>query len=269
MIRRIAVTALVLATASLALSTPASAQIRVADRLRPKLALHGPDAGGGNPTPVNNRGWAMGRKGFPVPASEQGLVIPHWVGSFNYQGTTFPFVQVGTDPSLGLTSTIPTVIIPYRVHFLSDDTVLDASEDLIDGVTPVEGVLASPLFQPVPFAAGKTQIGNTQFADAMARANYWSIHSDKGDGYHVLLSPPKVLPTVDIDVPADKGYTVPDSVNGAPIGIVDFEWMWNTMADVMIQKGITPDTLPIHLFSTVAMRFLDGGEALGYHWAVV
>src|SRR5262249_50048623 len=161
-------------------------------------------------------------------------------GSFNYQGTVYATTVLGTDPSLGQTTVIPTVIVPYRLVF-ADGNVLDASTDLIDGVTPVSGILNSPIFQNVAWNSGPTQLGVTQWSDAVMRANYWGTHSDQGQGYHVRLSTPKVLPAVVIHVPTDKGFTRVDQF-GHRFGAIDFEWMDITLENETVALGITPDT---------------------------
>ena len=247
------------------LSALAPAQIRLMDRAQhqPQPALPLPQRG------FQGRDFKIGRhpgnKNAPfIPG--QGLMVPHWTSSFKYQGDSFVTTVVGTDPALGQTTVIPTVIIPYRLIF-ADGTVFDASTDLVDGVTPVNGVLNSPLFQTVPWNAGPTQLGTTQFGDAIQRADFWSIHSDQGQGYHVLLSTPTVVPVVVINVPADQGFTKLDASNKR-FGVVDFQWMVDLTVNATTALGINPQTLPIHLFSYVAAEDLGGSVASGFHYAV-
>src|ERR1700758_679697 len=45
----------------------------------------------------------------PGPAHDQALAMPHWTSSFTSQGTTYPFTVIGSDPSKGTSTTIPTV----------------------------------------------------------------------------------------------------------------------------------------------------------------
>ncbi len=142
---------------------------------------------------------------------DAGLVLPHWTGSFKWQGITFPYAVVGTDPAFGQTTTIQTYVIPYRFVF-PDGTVLNASSDLINGVTPLQGVMSSPIFQPAPFNAGSTSLGLTQWSDAVMHAEFWD-RIPETDGYHVLLAP-TVLPTVTVNVPAGIGVTAVDSGSG-------------------------------------------------------
>ena len=259
------VRSLAIAASTFFFTALAPGQIRLMDRarLQPKRAVPLPQRGflGQN----FRTGKHVARKDGPFLPG-QGLTLPHWTTSFNYQGTTFATTVLGTDPSFGQTTVIPTVIIPYRLVF-ADGTVLDASTDLVDGVTPVDGVRNSPIFQSVPWNSGPTQLGTTQWGDAVLRANFWSIHSDSGQGYHVLLSAPVVEPLVVINVPAEFGVTVPDA-SGKRLGIVDSEWLDNLVVNETIALGVTPQTLPIHLFSNVGAVDLSGGGTFGFHWAV-
>jgi len=194
-----------------------------------------------------------------------GLVLPHWVGSFTTQGTTYPYAVVGADPALGQTTTIPTVVIPYRL-VLSDGTVLDASSDAIDGTTALDGVMSSPVFHDAPFSAGSTSLGVTQWGDAVLRAEFWG-RRPASDGYHVLLSP-TVQPTVTLNVPADKGYSILDTGSGRMVGLIDSAWADSALTSTMVNEGVTPDKLAVNLFSEVILYGLIGASSSGYHSAL-
>jgi probable HAF family extracellular repeat protein len=253
------------AVAALFFSALAPAQIRLIDRarLQPGPAVPLPQRGflGKN----FNAGRHLSRKTGPFLPG-QGLALPHWTSSFNYRGTTFATTALGTEPSLGQTTVIPTVIVPYRLVF-ADGTVLDATTDVVDGVTPVDGVRNSPIFQKIPWNSGPTQLGTTQWGDAVLRANFWSIHSDSGQGYHVLLSAPSVAPVVVINVPPDRGITLLDPSNNR-FGVVDFEWLADLTANETFALGIGPQQLPIHLFSSLRAQDLSGGTSGGFHWSI-
>lgn len=200
----------------------------------------------------------------PAPIRDQALAMPHWTSSFTSQGVTYPFTVIGADPSKGTSTTIPTVIVPYRLIF-PDGGVFDATTDLVDGVTPLAGVVNSPIFQPVPWTMGPTQVGTTQFGDAMMRANFWSYIPGNRSGYHVLLAAPQILPVQVINVPVGEGYTTVDT-GGVKVGVVDFAWLAETTVAATTNLGIPPQTLSIHLMSAVDGVDLDGGGALGFHW---
>ncbi len=200
----------------------------------------------------------------PSPAHDAGLVMPHWTSSFESGGSQYAFSVIGTNPSQGGTTTIQTVIVPYRL-VMPDGGIFDASTDLIDGVTPVAGVVNSPLFKSVPWSAGNTSLGVTQWGDAVMRANFWSlIHGDRSD-YHVLLSQPVVLPVQVIEVPSGFGITTVDS-RGTRLGVVDLGWLTDTTTNLTVALNLPPQVLSIHLVSAVETADLNGGGSLGYHF---
>src|SRR6185503_9445249 len=106
---------------------------------------------------------------------------------------------------------IPTALIPIRFVF-ADGNVFDATTDIVNGLTPIQGIINSPIFQNYDFnsnqgnyyfggTAPAVKVGNTQYGDAFQRANFWDTVSTRAPNYHVLLSQPTVLPTQTINVP--------------------------------------------------------------------
>jgi hypothetical protein len=194
---------------------------------------------------------------------DSALAMPHWTSIVTTDGVQYPFTVIGSNPSQDTTTTISTVIVPYRLVF-PDGGVFDATTDLIDGVTPLAGVVNSPLFKPVPWNAGPTQVGTTQFGDAMMRANFWSLIPGNRSGYHVLLSAPQILPVQVVNVPDGYGVTTVD-YRGVRVGAVDFGWLADTTASMTVSLGIPPQSLAIHLMSAVEGVDLAGGGSLGFH----
>jgi hypothetical protein len=188
------------------------------------------------------------------------LAMPSWNSQYVRDGVSYPTTVIGTDPALGQTTTIPTVIFAYRLQ-LADGRVFDASSDVIDGVTPVQGVLASPIFQNAPWRVGGTSLGTTQWGDAVMHANFWGRMSA---GYHVLLGTPTVIP-ITVDVPAADGYAITDPLSGVVKALIDFDWLFNLNYQVTLAYGIPPTTLPIHLFSQVTGGAYGYEVAAGYH----
>jgi hypothetical protein len=189
------------------------------------------------------------------------LAMPSFSTAYVRDGISFPLAVIGLDPAHGLTTTIPTVIFAYRLQ-LADGTVFDASSDVIDGVTPVQGVLASPIFNPTPWTAGGVSLGVTQWGDAVMRANFWGR---KADGYHVLLGMPTVIP-ITVDVPAAFGFSVVDPKSGEREAAIDAEWLFNLVIQVtQSPPGVPPTTLPIHLFSQVETAAFGHAISLGFH----
>src|SRR5262245_61281274 len=79
------------------------------------------------------------------------ITIPHWSDSFTYNGLVYKYTMVGTDPKRGsATTVIPTVLIPTRFVF-ADGNVFDATTDIVNGQTPIQGIINSPLFKNYDF----------------------------------------------------------------------------------------------------------------------
>jgi hypothetical protein len=123
-----------------------------------------------------------------IPATSK--TVPHWTSSFTYQGVTYPFTMVGTNPANGsATTTVNVAIIPIDFVF-SDGASLDAG-------TKVSNVLSSPNFKDATYTSG-----TTQFGDAVQRAEFWPHVATNSPNWHTLLSStPAVYPTEVIQVP--------------------------------------------------------------------
>jgi hypothetical protein len=126
---------------------------------------------------------------------------------------------------------IPTVLIPLRFVF-ADGNVFDASTDIIDGQTAIQGFVNSPIFQNYNFnnnqgtyffggMAGLVKVGNTQYGDAFQRANFWDSVSTRAPNYHVLLGQPTVLPTQTINVPNGSFSYYLNPFSGQLVPLVD------------------------------------------------
>jgi len=189
------------------------------------------------------------------------LAMPTFNTAYVRDGVSFPLTVIGTDPAQGLTTTIQTVIFAWRVR-LADGTVFDAASDVIDGVTPLQGVLASPIFTPAPWTIGGVSLGITQWSDTIMRANFFGRMTA---GYHVVLGPPTVIPMT-LDVPADLGFLFTDPKSGVVLAAIDGDWLNDQLVQVMQSRGIPPTTLPIHLFSQVITAAYGHEVFAGYHF---
>jgi hypothetical protein len=196
-------------------------------------------------------------RAFPPGAP---LAMPSWNTAYVRDGISFPLTVIGSDPALPQTTIIATVIFAYRLQ-LADGSVFDASNDLIDGVTPVQGVLASPIFTPALWTVGGTSFGTTQWSDVVMRANFGGRMSPE---YHVLLGTPTVIP-ITVDVPPAFGFSFTDPKSGVLEAAIDGDWLDNQLLQVMQSRGIPPTTLPIHLFSQVITAAYGREIFGGYH----
>jgi hypothetical protein len=184
--------------------------------------------------------------------------IPHWSDSFDYHKLTYKYTMVGTDPKRGsATTTIPTVLIPVRFIF-ENGFVSDASADLIDGRTAIDGIVNSPIFKNHNFTVGGISVGNTQYGDAFQRANFWDSVSGN---YHVLLGQPTVAPVFAVHVPDNLVVFVTDPDTGTPVPIVDDIFLDQATTDAIQAAGVSPRELPIVVWGHV---FGSGGLG-GFH----
>lgn len=185
------------------------------------------------------------------------VTIPTWSSSFTYNGVSYPFSMVGTDPSLGsATTTIPTVIVPMSFTFSNGVT--------LDGTSEVAKTVASPIFQSASFSSGVTQFG-----DAMQRAEFWNSASTVSPGYHVLLGQPSVLATQSFSVPANQGLEFTGQVSGQPIGLLSYSWFNQRLGNLLVSLHLSPTTIPIFLtFDTfLYISSVSNCCVLGYHGA--
>ncbi len=182
------------------------------------------------------------------PASLGPRTIPFWSSSFTYRGATFPLVTAGTNPANGsATTVIPTVIIPLRLIF-ADGNVLDVTTSSGGQPSILDRTLNSPIFQSTTYTTGETTVSvNTQYADAMQRAQFWNYVSTTAPDYHVLLSQPAVLPVQEIQVPSNLGHTVIGSVSRQRVGLIDFSWFATRTKNLVEQLHLDPASLPIFL----------------------
>ncbi|HSE20265.1 MAG TPA: hypothetical protein VLB68_01365 [Pyrinomonadaceae bacterium] len=180
-----------------------------------------------------------------------GVTIPYWSDNLTYQGLDFTYRMVGTDPKKGSRITvIPTEIIPYRFIF-PDGQVFDASTDVVDGQTAIQGIINSPIFQNYDFVLGGTSVGKTQYGDAFQRANFWNSVSTSSKDYHVRLGQPTVLPTQTIVVPDGAGFYYYDPFLNITIPFVKYSFFLAQEKAIRADLRISPQTLPIAVWGGV------------------
>jgi len=187
--------------------------------------------------------------------------VPYWSSSFKdpTNNVVYPFTMVGSDPSLGQSTTVDTRIIPLSFTFVAgaqDTSVLNIPPlnyfptpiaASLDGRDNVADTIASPVFTPASFAGISGDAG-VQFGDAFARAQFGKV----GTGYHVILGRPRVAETVVIQVPETHGVAVL-SPAGLPLGRVDSAWFKDQLAQLIDDMELRPTVLPIFLTKDVVL----------------
>ncbi|HET6180620.1 MAG TPA: hypothetical protein VFE61_27120 [Candidatus Sulfotelmatobacter sp.] len=126
---------------------------------------------------------------------------------------------------------------------------------------PVKLMVQSPILQTADFNFGGTDVGTTQYTDAVQRGSFWS-QIDKAN-YHVLLKPVILAPLV-IDVPAASGLALNTDVFApffslcGPEGIVDISFLDAAVVSELTQrKAINPGTFPMFMMYNAGMSFGD------------
>ena len=182
-------------------------------------------------------------------------------------GRAYPFNIVGTDPALGAaTTSIPTVIVPIKLTF--------PNSRVLDGTNQAASTENSPIFLTADYTTGGTDVGVTQYGDAIQRAEFWNLAGFSQAGYHVLLGAPTMAPTVSIVVPA-SGCTISpqnpagscgNTYNSGSIGVVNADF-FDAQLNALI-ASYSPNVLPIFLTDNV-FEGSDGTVStccvLGYH----
>jgi probable HAF family extracellular repeat protein len=146
--------------------------------------------------------------------------------------------------------------------------VFDATSDIVNGQTPIQGIINSPLFQNYDFnnnagiyvggsSAGFVRVGNTQYADAFQRANFWNSVSTRSPNYHVLLGQPTVAPVQTVNVPYGSFDYYNDPVTGAH-PLVDDEILFDLIGSALTNANVSPDTLPIIIWGRVSGYGIGG-----------
>jgi hypothetical protein len=190
--------------------------------------------------------------------------VPFWSSSFTdpTNAVTYPFTMVGSDPRLGGSTTVSTVIIPLKFNFIAGSQDVSALNvparnyvatpvaASMDGADSVAATIASPIFSPTTFAiSGDTGV---QYGDAVMRAQFGKV----GTGYHVQLAQPSIDDGVTLNVPEDIGAAVTNPI-GVLVGLVDADWFKSRLRHIINTMHLPASTLPIFLANNVFL-YSDG-----------
>ena len=214
----------------------------------------------------------------PRRSATAGATIPFWTDSItaSQNGKGYHYEMVGQNPRVKLshpTTTIVANIIPIIVELANGSTFDPTVKSCSEKTSPLNAVLASPIFRNTDFSPGGTNVGNTQYLDVFQRANFWTYTQPSGvnPGYHVLLTP-KVGKAITIKVPAADGRLAPNG-NCPAAGV--------TMAYAVSQGlkllptlaakpwNVSPKTFPIFLLHNIEFDSTLGvSGSVGFHAAV-
>jgi len=194
--------------------------------------------------------------------------IPTFNSSFTFGGQTFPFTMAGHAPQAGGTTVIPTTMV--TMSFFFDEFVDQNGNNItIDAAAISDEIRNSPLFEKSPFSTG-----NTQFNDAIQRAEFFSLingNSDRDDAWHTLLTTPKTLIPVTIEVPVGASVVI-QLPNGKFLALIDINFIVSQLNTLLQTEGVTVDTVPIFLSRNAVYGDFNQGSPIdccigGFHTA--
>ncbi|MGO9876450.1 MAG: hypothetical protein ACLPVY_21965 [Acidimicrobiia bacterium] len=214
----------------------------------------------------------------PPVSATTGATIPMWTDSVtaSQNGKRYRYQMVGQNPRIRLsdpTTTIVANIIPIVVTFADGATFDPTSTSCAEQTTPLNAVLASPIFNNTVFSPGGTTVGDTQYLDAFQRANFWTYTNPTGinPAYHILLRP-KVGKTITIKVPAADGRVISRHFCAAAEVTMAYAVAQGLkLIPTLVAKpwGVNPTTFPIFLLHNVEFDTTLGvAGAVGFHAAI-
>jgi hypothetical protein len=203
---------------------------------------------------------AIGQGPSQDPGQADGLAF-YTANYTSLGGKHLPFNIVGTNPANGAASTIiPTVIVPIKVVYK-----LASGSISLDGTNVEPAVGNSPIFLSSDYTVGRTDLGVTQYGDALQRGEFQHIPGFSPN-YHVLLGTPTIAPTVTITVTSAAQGNLYRLRSGGLVGVVA-EGFFDGQLNALTTQ-YTAKMLPIFLTDNVFEGF-DGTIntccILGYH----
>lgn len=185
--------------------------------------------------------------------------VPHFSGSFESQGKTYPFTIVGKKPQSNATTEVPVQVIPISLFFeeFADE---NGAPIVLDPGAIIPRVQASPNFHDAPYATG-----TTQFADAVQRAQF---NATAGKDWHTLLGAPQMMKSLRIAVPRGDAKVYRNPSTGVVYAIVDTDFFLSQLNTVIQMANLSPDALAIALTSNVFLapqKDIKKCCVLGFH----
>jgi hypothetical protein len=168
--------------------------------------------------------------------------VPHFSGSFAWQGNAYPYTMVGSNPQSGGTTEVPVQIVPISMFFeeFADES---GAPLVLDPTTVLPRVQSSPNFHKAQYLTGLTQ-----FADAVQLAQF---NRSAGQDWHTLLGQPAVLKPVRIAVPRGAAKVYRNRSTGVTYAIVDTNFFISQLNTIIQLENLQPDALAIALTSNV------------------
>ncbi|HEU4414738.1 MAG TPA: hypothetical protein VFT65_08130 [Candidatus Angelobacter sp.] len=170
--------------------------------------------------------------------------VPHFSGAFEWQGTQYPYTIVGGRPKDGVSTEIPTQIIPIALFF-EEYRDEDGSPLVLDPEPILGRVQSSPNFRNAQY-----ETGFTQFADAVQRAQFNSASSPD---WHTLLGKPQFLHKLNIDVPRGAAKVYRNRSTGVTYAVVASSFFISQLNTILQLEDLDTHALAIALTANVML----------------
>jgi hypothetical protein len=225
--------------------------------------------------PIKTKHFSSSRLSASTQAAVQGAAastsvtiksVPFFNGSFTFHNQTFPFTMMGHAPQKGGTTRVDTSYLAISFFF---DEFVDGNGNniVIDATGNTKNLLNGPDFERFPYSTG-----NTQFSDAVQRAEFFHVmkkpHDDDGDdAWHTLLERPRQFKPVTVEVPFGSSFVFTDGTNF--FAIVDINFLVSQLNTLVQTEDIHVDEVSIFVtHNTVYADFFFGGCCIGgFHGA--
>lgn len=195
--------------------------------------------------------------------------------SFTFQGQVFPYTMVGRPPQAGNTTKLPSAYVPISLMF---DEFVDANGNniVLDAAAISDEILRSPNFERAQYT-----VGNTQFGDAVQRAEFFNVmkksnggNPDDFDGgsWHTIIETPRMLTPVTVEVPVGSSvvFQIPD---GSFLALIDINYLAAQLNTLLQTEGVRVDEVPIFVTRNAVYGDFITGFPLdcciaGFHTAI-
>jgi len=189
------------------------------------------------------------------------LTVPHFNGSFAFEGKTFPFNVVGANPKAGGSTNIPTQLKPVTLLFEGYEDE-KGNPIVLSPASIMANVSNSPNFRPAQYTTGFTQ-----FADAVQRAQFYNAMAPE---WHTILQTPQLLKPLIMVVPKNSARVFRNRNTGELYAVVDTAFFVSQLNTLVQMENLRIDALPIILTRNVMLS--PGADVkqccvLGFHTA--
>lgn len=168
------------ATLAVSGAQPQYDRLQPVDRTGDASAMQSANSNPGNSQSLNHNNESL-----------SGVVsVPNFPGSFVTNGTTYNYVMMGNDPTIGHTTNVPTKIVAINLSLQNADLVTFTNVPIGSFEQPT---LNSPNFEETSYSSGE----NLQFADAVQRAEFFN---GMKQNWHTNLSP-AIVDRITIQIP--------------------------------------------------------------------